>query len=118
MHGGEILVPKLPSIRITQLASVMAPNIKQKIIGIRPGEKIYEVMCPRDDAHLTLSFKDYYLIKPSIKFFSKNIDYKISNLKEKGIPVPSNFEYNSENNPKFLDKKEIKKFNETKDYTV
>ncbi len=118
MHGGEILVPKLPSIKITQLASVMAPNLKQKIIGIRPGEKIYEVMCPRDDAHLTLSFKDFYLIKPAIKFFGKNIDYKLSNLNEKGVPVEDDFEYNSENNTQYLDKKDIKKFNETKDYTL
>ena len=110
MHGGEIFVPKIPSIKIIDLANAMAPNIKKMIIGIRPGEKIHEIMCPKDDSHLTISFKNHYVIMPAIKFFGKNINYKISKLKEVGKSVPINFEYNSYNNPVFLTKKEIKNY--------
>ena len=60
MKGGEIIVPKLPSIKITELAKIMAPSLKQKIIGIRPGEKLHEVMCPKDDSHL-IEFKNIIL---------------------------------------------------------
>ena len=56
MHGGEIFVPKIPSSRITDLAEAMAPGLPHKVIGIRPGEKLHEIMCPRDDYHLTLEF--------------------------------------------------------------
>ena len=91
----------------------MAPNLKQKVIGIRPGEKIHEIMCPRDDSHLTIGFRDFFIIMPSIKFFDKNINYKISKIGEKGKFVESGFEYNSENNPNFLSLKEIKKLDVT-----
>ena len=63
MSGGEIFIPKLPSIRVTDLAKAMAPNIEQKIIGIRPGEKLHEALCPADDSHLTLEFHDHYVIR-------------------------------------------------------
>ena len=67
MNGAEIFIPKIPSIKIIDLAKAMAPNIKIKYIGIRPGEKLHEVMCPKDDAHLTYNFKDHYVIYPSTK---------------------------------------------------
>ena len=51
MFGGELFIPKIPSILITDLAKAMAPELKTKIIGIRPGEKLHEVMCPKDDSH-------------------------------------------------------------------
>ena len=76
MDGGEIFVPKIPSIKITDLALAMAPNLPHKIIGIRPGEKIHEVMCPIDDSHLTFEFNDHFVISPSIIFndsIKKNI---------------------------------------------
>ena len=65
MKGGEIFVPKIPSIRIIDLAAAMAPNSEYKIVGLRPGEKIHEVICPRDDSRLTLEFHDHYVIQPS-----------------------------------------------------
>lgn len=101
MHGGEIFVPKIPSSKIVDLARAIAPDIPVKIIGIRPGEKLHEVMCPADDSHLTLEFDDHYVIKPSITFFAP-VDYSINNLREKGKPVEMGFEYNSGTNPYFL----------------
>ena len=101
MHGGEIFVPKIPSMYITELASAMAPNLPQKIIGIRPGEKLHEIMCPADDSHLTLEFSDHYVIQPTITFSFK-VNYKTNRLKEQGNPVEQGFEYNSGNNDDWL----------------
>lgn len=111
MHGGEIFVPKIPSIRITDLAEAMAPDIPIKIIGIRPGEKLHEVMCPADDSHLTLEFDDHFVICPTIKFHHREVDYAINKIGEKGKLVPQGFEYNSGNNPHFLSVEEIREFN-------
>jgi UDP-N-acetylglucosamine 4,6-dehydratase len=101
MHGGEIFIPKIPSMYITELAKAMAPDLPQKIIGIRPGEKLHEIMCPADDSHLTLEFEDHYVIKPSIQF-AFNADFSVNNLGEKGVPVSRGFEYNSGNNSDWL----------------
>lgn len=101
MHGGEIFVPKIPSINIIDLATAMAPNIPQEIVGIRPGEKIHEIMCPLDTARETIEFEDHYVIKPTINEFSNN-DYKTNNLGEVGKAVGDNFEYNSGTNDWFL----------------
>lgn len=111
MHGGEIFVPKIPSIRITDLAEAMAPGMPQKVIGIRPGEKLHEIMCPADDSHLTLEFDDHYVICPTIKFHHREVDYAVNNLGEKGELVPQGFEYNSGNNPHFLSVEEVREFN-------
>jgi len=111
MHGGEIYVPKLPSVRITDLAKAMAPELSQKVIGIRPGEKLHEVMCPADDSHLTLEFADHYVIKPTITFTSRNNDFEANALGQRGAPVVMGFEYNSGNNPHFLKPEEIVEFN-------
>lgn len=111
MYGGEIFVPKLPSVRITDLATAMAPDLPQKVIGIRPGEKLHEIMCPSDDSHLTLEFTDHYVIRPSIQFTSRNSDYTMNRLGEIGEPVPQGFEYNSGNNPHFLTLEEIRDAN-------
>lgn len=111
MHGGEVFIPKIPSVRIIDLAKAMAPNLDIEIIGIRPGEKLHEVMCPKDDSHLTLEFKNHYTIKPSFTFEDSSVDYSISLTGEKGILVSSGFEYNSENNGHFLSIDEIKSVN-------
>jgi UDP-N-acetylglucosamine 4,6-dehydratase len=101
MQGGEIFVPKIPSMRITALAEAIAPSIPTKIVGIRPGEKLHEVMCPIDDAHLTLEFPDHYVIRPSITFVDV-IDFAVNALHEKGFAVPEGFQYSSERNTKWL----------------
>jgi len=111
MAGGELYIPKIPSVRITDLALAMAPDIPQKIIGIRPGEKLHEIMCPKDDSHLTVEFDDHYIILPSIQFRGKKVDPTINNLDEKGAPVAHGFEYNSGTNPHFLSKDEILEYN-------
>lgn len=112
MHGGEIFVPKIPSVRIVDLAEAMAPGVKRKVIGIRPGEKLHEIMCPADDSHLTLEFSDHYVLGPTITFASRKNDFSTNNLGERGKPVSQGFEYNSGTNPRFLNVKEIVKFNE------
>ncbi|MCY4328698.1 MAG: UDP-N-acetylglucosamine 4,6-dehydratase (inverting) [Endozoicomonadaceae bacterium] len=111
MKGGEIFVPKIPSIKIADLAAVMAPGLPQKIIGIRPGEKLHEVMCPADDSHLTLEFEDHFVLRPTIEFNTRENNFHINNLKEKSAPVAQGFEYNSGNNPHFLTHEEIAAFN-------
>lgn len=102
MHGGEIFVPKIPSATVTALAEALAPGMPTKVIGIRPGEKLHEVMCPCDDSHLTLEFHDHFVIKPSIVFNTRP-DFATNNLGEVGQSVASGFEYSSGTNKEVLD---------------
>lgn len=106
MHGGELFVPKIPSALITDLAKAMAPDLPHKIIGIRPGEKLHELMISRDDSPLTLDFPDHYVITPSVRFFSGQ-DYHTNGLGETGQMVGQGFKYASDNNPHFLSIPEI-----------
>lgn len=110
MHGGEIFVPRIPSIRIMDLAEAYAPETATRIVGIRPGEKLHEIMCPADDSHLTIEFEDHYVICPSIKFYDKDIDFRTDALGDVGQPVDQGFEYNSGTNPHFLSVQEIRDF--------
>jgi len=112
MHGGEIFVPKIPSARITDLATSLTTDLPQKIIGIRSGEKIHEVMCPADDSHLTIEFDDHYVITPSITFHSSNNNFLVNAQGEKGKHVEQGFEYNSGKNEHFLSIDELKKYDE------
>lgn len=107
MHGGEVFVPRIPSSRIIDLAEAMGPHLRREIIGIRPGEKLHEIMCPRDDSRLTLSFPDHYVIMPTITFFN-HPDYLVNALGEQGQAVEADFEYNSGTNPDLLSTAEIK----------
>jgi UDP-N-acetylglucosamine 4,6-dehydratase len=107
MQGGEIFIPKIPSMKIVDMATTIAPNLPHDIIGIRPGEKLHEIMCPADDSHLTLEFDDHYVIEPTIQFsgirdFTKNL------LGERGTKVNQGFEYNSNNNKIWLTQDELK----------
>ncbi|MET4578302.1 UDP-N-acetylglucosamine 4,6-dehydratase (inverting) [Ottowia thiooxydans] len=111
MHGGEIFVPKIPSIRITDLARAVAPDLPQKVVGIRPGEKLHETMCPADDSRLTLEFDDHYVIRPSITFNSRGNDFNVNGLSEIGQPVSPGFQYESGTNSHFLDVPGISEFN-------
>lgn len=112
MRGGEIFVPKIPSVRITDLAKAMAPHLEQEIVGIRPGEKLHEIMCPADDCHLTFEFDDHFVISPSITFQGRIRDYSRNELGETGTPVVENFEYNSGTNQRFLTLREIEIYNQ------
>lgn len=110
MHGGEIFVPKIPSIRILELAEAYGPGIPTKIIGIRPGEKLHEIMCPADDSHLTLEFDDHFVLRPTIKFHHGEVDFSNNRLGEVGVPVEQGYEYHSGNNPHFLSVDAIRDF--------
>jgi UDP-N-acetylglucosamine 4,6-dehydratase len=111
MHGGEIFVPKIPSVKVVDLARALAPNLPHRIIGIRPGEKLHEIMCPADDSHLTLEFDDHYVIKPTIQF-SGQVDFATNRLGESGRPVAQGFEFHSGRNTHFLAVEEIIALNE------
>jgi UDP-N-acetylglucosamine 4,6-dehydratase len=111
MRGGEIFVPKIPSVRVLDLADAMAPHLEKRVIGIRPGEKIHETMCPADDSHLTLQFADHFVIRPTIIFADQGNHFTPNQLGENGTPVPQGFEYNSGANERFLTVPEITDFN-------
>jgi UDP-N-acetylglucosamine 4,6-dehydratase len=112
MSGGEIFVPKIPSVKITDLAEAMAPGMPTTEIGIRPGEKLNEIMCPADDSHLTIEFTDHYVICPTIDFSgSGSNDFTENSIGEKGSKVEPGFEYNSGNNHNFMSVDEIRSLN-------
>ena len=102
MVGGELFVPKIPSMNIMDLAKVIAPECKTEVIGIRPGEKLHEMMVPKDDARKTLEFDDHYVIQPDFYFWGRRFK------NNGGQPVPDDFEYNSETNPWKLGMDEMK----------
>ncbi|MFA6188544.1 MAG: UDP-N-acetylglucosamine 4,6-dehydratase (inverting) [Sulfuricurvum sp.] len=106
MHGGETFIPKIPSMKVVDVARTIAPDMPHKNVGIRPGEKMHEVMCPRDDSHLTLEFHDHYVIKPTIQFTDVS-DFSHNNCGEKGKPVEYGFKYSSESNAQWLTPKEL-----------
>jgi UDP-N-acetylglucosamine 4,6-dehydratase len=110
MHGGEIFVPRIPSVKVVDVATAMAPQLPHKIIGIRPGEKLHEVMCPADDSHLTLEFDDHFVIQPTIQF-AGFADFSLNAVGERGRPVAPDFEYQSGRNPQFLSCDEIRALN-------
>jgi UDP-N-acetylglucosamine 4,6-dehydratase len=103
MIGGELFIPKIPSMKIVDLAKTLAPNLPHEIIGVRPGEKIHELMITTDDAKNTLELNDRYIVQPSLSFWADNCDvYK--NVKK----VSSNFIYSSETNKSWLDESSLK----------
>ncbi|WP_163565465.1 UDP-N-acetylglucosamine 4,6-dehydratase (inverting) [Helicobacter suis] len=104
MHGGEIFVPKIPSMNIVDLAKALAPQIPMQIVGIRPGEKLHEVMISADDR--ALEFEDFYILEPTITFQTP-INYTETLLGEQGLPTPEGFSYNSKDNPWYLTEKEL-----------
>ncbi|MFQ5913467.1 MAG: UDP-N-acetylglucosamine 4,6-dehydratase (inverting) [Nitrospinota bacterium] len=93
MCGGELFVPKLPSMNIMDLAGAIAPECRTEIVGIRPGEKLHEVLIPRDDARHTVEFDNLYLVQPVFRFWSKRSNWN------GGRPPPEGFEYSSDTNP-------------------
>ena len=105
MVGGEICVPKIPTVLVTDLARVIAPQCQTKIIGIRPGEKLHEVMVAEDDAHLTIEFPDFYIIQPSHSYWNQK-DFLDG---RPGKACPDGFRYSSDTNPWKLKDYEIAK---------
>ena len=104
MRGGEIFVPRLPSVRITDLVDAMAPGIEKEAIGIRPGEKLHEVLISEDDARSTIDLGDRYVVEPAIHL------YRYESFRERGFnPVAEGFRYASDTNDMFADTAAIRK---------
>jgi UDP-N-acetylglucosamine 4,6-dehydratase len=101
MKGGETFIPKIPSMRVIDLAKALAPDVALKNVGIRSGEKLHEVLCPADLSLQTLEFKDHYVIEPAFNLSTVS-DFTTNNKGEKGVRVAAGFEYNSLNNPHYL----------------
>jgi UDP-N-acetylglucosamine 4,6-dehydratase len=99
MQGGEIFVPKIPSMKITDLAEAIAPYCDIDKVGIRPGEKLHELMIPEDDARRTLDMGAYYIIQPEFNWWQS---------KHEGLALPDGFEYSSGDNSEWLTVEELK----------
>ncbi|NOY74956.1 MAG: UDP-N-acetylglucosamine 4,6-dehydratase (inverting) [Kiritimatiellaeota bacterium] len=104
MHGGELFIPKIPSYKILDVAVAAAPNAKIEMIGIRPGEKLHEMMISEDDARRTLEFDDHFIIQPDFTWWSKEEHL----LKIGGKPCVEGFSYKSDNNTEWLDVEQLK----------
>jgi len=102
MRGGEIFVPKIPSMKIAKLAEAIAPKAKREIIGIRPGEKLHEILISQEEAKHSREYADYYLVEPEHQFWAKK---KIAG----GKPLPDDFKYTSDNNTRWVTADELKK---------
>jgi UDP-N-acetylglucosamine 4,6-dehydratase len=97
-------------MRVIDLAKAMAPHLPTKVVGVRPGEKLHETMCPKDDSHLTIEFGDHFVIRPSITFFNP-ISYNENAKGEQGRAVTDGFEYHSGTNSHFLTVEELRQVN-------
>ncbi len=102
MRGGEIWVPRIPSMKMSDLARVIAPECQHEIIGIRPGEKLHEVMVPVDDGRQTLQFENHFIIRPSFPWWNKDWHGE-----KGGTPCPDGFYYGSDNNTQWVDDKQL-----------
>jgi UDP-N-acetylglucosamine 4,6-dehydratase len=103
MHGGEVFVPKIPSMKVIDLAKAIAPKAKINIIGIRPGEKLHEVLISEDEARNTVELDTMFIVKPPETLWERNLQYE-------GRPLPDGFRFSSDNNAEWLDLEGIKKF--------
>lgn len=101
MNGGEIFVPKIPSMRITDLATAIAPDAEQLVVGIRPGEKLHEMMIPKDDARHTRELDDHYVIEPDFVALDEG-------ARREGKACDDDFEYRSDTNTSWLNGEELR----------
>jgi UDP-N-acetylglucosamine 4,6-dehydratase/5-epimerase len=104
MEGGEIFVPKIPSVSILDIAKAVAPECRTKIIGVRPGEKMHECMIPADEARMTLEFDDHYIVQPSARPWCNDPPLYAAH----GRPCPEGFCYSSDNNSHWLSVAELR----------
>jgi UDP-N-acetylglucosamine 4,6-dehydratase/5-epimerase len=103
MHGGEVWVPKIPSMKMTDLARAIAPECRTEVIGIRPGEKLHEVMVPVDDGRMTMEFEDHFIIKPAFQWWGADW-----HSERGGKPCSDGFYYGSDNNSQWLNETQLK----------
>lgn len=106
MRGGEVFIPKIPSMKITELASAIGPECEQEFIGIRPGEKLHEIMIPSDEARNTREFSSFFIIKPAYHDWRTELDNQYDG--ESGIPVAENFAYTSDNNSEWYNAEQLR----------
>jgi UDP-N-acetylglucosamine 4,6-dehydratase len=102
MHGGEVFIPKIPSMNVMDLAGAVAAGCKIETIGIRPGEKLHEVLISEDEARCTVELEDLFVIKPTHPFWAER-------RWNKGKPLPEGFRYGSDNNTQWLKEKDLQK---------
>ena len=102
MHGGEVFVPKIPSTIIIDLARVIAPEAEIKVIGIRPGEKLHEMMISRDESRSTIELEDRFVVEPFGHLWFRH------NWEDEGKRVPDGFKYTSDNNSEWLTVEQIR----------
>lgn len=103
MEGGEIYVKKIPSMKVTDLAHVVAPEAKQEVVGIRPGEKLHEQMISPEDSYYTYEYPEHFKILPTINNWGKD-----ANRIKDGKKVPEGFEYSSDNNSEWMSEADLK----------
>lgn len=106
MRGGEVFIPKIPSMKITDLATAIAPECEQEIIGIRPGEKLHEIMVPSDEARHTREYKNFYIIQPA--HHNWGAENACNYDGEDGKPVPEDFAYTSDNNTDWYNAEQLR----------
>ncbi len=104
MTGGEVFVPKIPSMRIPDLAEAIGPDLEHRVVGIRPGEKLHEVMIPRDESVNTIELPDRYIVEPALAFWSRE-----PYMQSGATSVVDRFEYSSETNKEWLDVDDLRK---------
>ena len=102
MRGGEVFIPKIPSMKIIDLAEVIAPEAKKKIIGIRPGEKLHEILLTKEEARHAKEFNKYFVVEPEYSFWNED------NFKE-GKPLSDSFQYTSNGNESWITKEQMEK---------
>ncbi|MBN2189753.1 MAG: UDP-N-acetylglucosamine 4,6-dehydratase (inverting) [Candidatus Aureabacteria bacterium] len=102
MAGGELFVPKIPSMKLIDLARAIAPECRHSVVGIRPGEKLHEVLITKDDARRTFETKDMYIVKPDFDWCGKKDFPGAKKVKE-------DFIYSSDNNPEWLTVEQLRK---------
>jgi len=103
MEGGEVFVPKIPSTKVVDLANAIVPDAKVNIIGIRPGEKVHEVLISEDEARNTVEREHMFIVKPPETLWERGLQYE-------GQPLPEGFRYSSDTNSQWLDIEGIKEF--------
>jgi UDP-N-acetylglucosamine 4,6-dehydratase len=107
MAGGEIFVPRIPSMRVVDVARALIPGASFQVIGIRSGEKLHEALIIRDEAVNTLQFDDFYVVKPTLSWWQENVQG--APWYESGRAVPADFEYSSDRNDRWLDAEGFRK---------
>jgi FlaA1/EpsC-like NDP-sugar epimerase len=100
MIGGEVFIPKIPSMKITDLADAIAPKAKREVIGIRPGEKLHEILLTEEEARHAKEFEHYFVIEPEYPFWNRN-------SMKGGKSLPYGFRYTSDNNSRWLSQGEL-----------